>query len=171
LLFSVPYSKPLNFTFEGLQGAESTIKRLQDFRRRLKEARVESGLNAEVERFVLDALREFETAMDDDLNTAAALAAIHNLVREVNTALANDALREDDKNLALEAIEKFDSVFNIFGSDETEILDAEIESLIEERQEARRNRNFARSDEIRDLLSEKGIVLEDTKDGVRWKRK
>jgi cysteinyl-tRNA synthetase len=171
LLFSVPYSKPLNFTFEGLQGAESTIKRLQDFRRRLKEARVESGLNAEVERFVLDALREFETAMDDDLNTAAALAAIHNLVREVNTALANDALREDDKNLALEAIEKFDSVFNIFGSDETEILDAEIESLIEERQQARRNRNFARSDEIRDLLSEKGIVLEDTKDGVRWKRK
>jgi cysteinyl-tRNA synthetase len=171
LLFSVPYSKQLNFTFEGLQGTESTIERLQDFRRRVKEAQVEKGLNGEVERFVLDALRDFETAMDDDLNTSVALAAIHNLVREVNTALANDALREDDRNLVLDAIARIDSVFNIFGKDEQEMLDAEIESLIEERREARRNRNFARSDEIRDLLAEKGIILEDTKDGVRWKRK
>lgn len=171
LLLSIPYRHQLNFTFEGLQGAESTIKRLQDFRRRVKEARVESGLNAEVERFVLDAVRDFEAAMDDDLNTSQALAAIHNFVREANTALANDALREDDKNLVLGAIEKFDSVLGIFGKDVEEMLDAEIEALIEERQQARRNRDFARSDEIRDLLSEKGIVLEDTKDGVRWKRK
>ncbi len=171
LLFSVPYGKQLNFTFEGLQGAEHTVERLQDFHRRVKEAKVESGLNGEIERLVLDALRDFETAMDDDLNTSQALAAVHNLVREINTALANDALREDDKNLVLEAIAKFDSVFNIFGKTEEEFLDADIEALIEERQEARRNRNFARSDEIRDLLSERGIILEDTKDGVRWKRK
>jgi cysteinyl-tRNA synthetase len=171
LLFSVPYSKQLNFTFEGLKGAESTIERLQDFRRRLAEAKVESGLNAEVERFALDALRDFEAAMDDDLNTSQALAAVHNLVRETNTAMANDALREDDKNLVLDAIEKFDSVLGVFGTNDAEMLDAEIESLIEERQEARRQRNFARSDEIRDLLAEKGIILEDTKDGVRWKRK
>jgi cysteinyl-tRNA synthetase len=171
LLFSVPYSKQLNFTFEGLQGAVSTIERLQDFRRRVKEANVDAGLNPEVERIVLDALREFEAAMDDDLNTSVALAAIHNLVREVNTALANDALREDDRNLILDAIAKFDSVFNIFGADDEQMLDAEIENLIAERQEARRSRNFARSDEIRDLLAEKGIILEDTKEGVRWKRK
>jgi cysteinyl-tRNA synthetase len=171
LLFSVPYGKQLNFTFDGLQGAETTIERLQDFRRRVAEARVEAGLNGEVERTILDAVRDFEAAMDDDLNTSVALAAVHNLVREINTALAADALRADDKNLVLDAIDKFDSILNIFGTDEREMLDAEIENLIEERQEARRSRNFARSDEIRDLLSEKGIVLEDTKDGVRWKRK
>jgi cysteinyl-tRNA synthetase len=71
----------------------------------------------------------------------------------------------------LEAIKKFDSVLGIFGSEDTEMLDAEIEALIEERHQARRDRDFARSDEIRDELAAKGIVLEDTKDGVRWKRK
>jgi cysteinyl-tRNA synthetase len=109
--------------------------------------------------------------MDDNLNTSQALAALHNLVREVNTALANGTVLSENRSTILETIEKFDSVLNIFGSGQEEILDAEIEGLIGERQEARRNRNFARSDEIRDTLAEKGIVLEDTKDGVRWKRK
>jgi len=71
----------------------------------------------------------------------------------------------------LEAIKKFDAVLGIFGDEAAELIDADIEALIEERQEARRNRNFARSDEIRDELAAKGIILEDTKDGVRWKRK
>jgi len=92
-------------------------------------------------------------------------------VREINTVLAKDGLQSDNQKSVLEAIEKFDSVLGIFGKETAEILDEEIEALIEERQEARRNRNFARSDEIRDLLAEKGIILEDTKDGVRWKRK
>ncbi|MEJ7700057.1 MAG: hypothetical protein WKF71_10490 [Pyrinomonadaceae bacterium] len=73
--------------------------------------------------------------------------------------------------MILHTIDKFDSVLGIFGEEKAEMLDAEIESLIEERQTARHNRDFARSDEIRDLLAEKGIVLEDTKDGVRWKKK
>jgi cysteinyl-tRNA synthetase len=109
--------------------------------------------------------------MDDDLNTSVALASIHNLVREINTALAGNALLSDDKEAILAAISKFDSVLNIFGKGEEELLDADIEALIAERNEARRSRNFARSDEIRDTLAEKGIILEDTKDGVRWKRK
>jgi len=171
LLLSVPYDNQLNFTFENLRGAENTIERLQDFRRRVAEARVESGLNPEVERIVLDSLKQFEDAMDDNLNTSVALAALHNLIREVNTALASDAVRGDDRNLVLDAISKFDSVFGIFGKEREEMLDSEIQALIDERQEARRNRNFARSDEIRDLLAAKGIILEDTKDGVRWKRK
>ncbi len=171
LLLSVPYRHQLNFTFEGLQGAESTVKRLQDFRRRVAEYRAETGLNGEVERIVLDALREFETAMNDDLNTSVALSAVHNLVKEINVALSNDALQADDKDLILEAISKFDAVLGIFGKENQEMLDADIENLIAERQEARRSRNFARSDEIRDSLAEKGIILEDTKDGVRWKRR
>ena len=171
LLLSVPYGKQLNFTFEGLQGAESTVERLRQFRRLVKEAKTGSGSNAEVKAMVEKALQEFEAAMEDDLNTAAGLAAVHNLAREINIVLASDSLLEDDRLAVLDVVEKFDSVLGIFGKEEAEMLDAEIEALIEERQEARRNRNFARSDEIRDLLAEKGIILEDTKDGVRWKRK
>lgn len=171
LLLSVPYRKQLNFTFEGLQGAEATVERLRNFRALVKDARVDDGSNADIVKLVEKAVSDFEKGMDDDLNTAEALAAVHNLVREINTALAADQLRADDKTRVLDAVEKFDSVLGIFGKEEIAMLDAEIESLIEERQEARRNRNFARSDEIRDLLAEKGIILEDTKDGVRWKRR
>ncbi len=171
LLLSVPYNKQLNFTFEGLKGAVTTVERLQQFRRLVREANAAEGSDAEVKALVENSLAEFETALDDDLNTAAALAAIHNLVREINTVLAKEELKANDQRAVLDAIEKFDSVLGIFGEEKAEILDEEIERLIEERQEARRNRNFARSDEIRDSLAAQGIVLEDTKDGVRWKRK
>jgi cysteinyl-tRNA synthetase len=171
LLISVPYNKQLNFTFEGLKGAETTIERLQQFRRLVSEANTQNGSDTEVKALVDKALTDFENAMDDDLNTSVALASIHNLVREINTVLAKDELKSDDQKAVLEAIEKFDSVLGVFGKVEAEMLDSDIEKLIEERQEARRNRNFARSDEIRDLLAERGIILEDTKDGVRWKRK
>lgn len=172
LLISVPYNKQLNFTFEGLKGAETTVERLQQFRRLVSEANTENPSSDEsVKALVKKALDEFEAAMDDDLNTSVALAAIHNLVREINTILAKDELKSDDQKAVLEAIEKFDSVLGIFGKVEIELLDVEIEKLIADRQEARHQRNFARSDEIRDLLAESGIILEDTKDGVRWKRK
>jgi cysteinyl-tRNA synthetase len=171
LLMSVPYHKQLNFTFETLDGAENTIARLRDFRARLNEANLRESSNADTQTMIENALSDFEAAMDDNLNTSVALAALHNLVRETNTALSAEKVSVDDRRTILDAIERIDSVLNIFGEEKTEMLDAEIENLIEERQEARRNRNFARSDEIRDLLAEKGIVLEDTKDGVRWKRK
>jgi cysteinyl-tRNA synthetase len=171
LLISVPYGKQLNFTFEGLKGAETAVERLQQFRRLVKEAYAAEGSDENVRVLVEKSLAEFESALDDDLNTSQAFAAIHNLVREINTILAEDGLREDERRAVLAAIEKFDSVLGIFGAEQTEILDEEIERLIEERQESRRNRDFARSDEIRDLLAERGIILEDTKDGVRWKRK
>jgi cysteinyl-tRNA synthetase len=167
LLISVPYGKQLNFTFEGLKGAETTVERLQQFRRLVSE----NGSDEMVKALIEKSLTEFEKAMDDDLNTSVALAAIHNLVREINTVLAKDKLKSDDQKAVLKAIEKFDSVLGIFGKVECEMLDEEIEKLIAERQEVRHQRNFARSDEIRDLLAEKGIILEDTKDGVRWKRK
>ena len=171
LLFSVPYDKQLNFTFENLKGAENTIERLHDFKKRLQEAHLIDGINTDLQTKVRGFLQDFETAMDDNLNTSVALASLHNLVREVNTALAHETVLTEDRSFILHIIDKYDSVFGIFGEATEEILDTEIEQLIEERQEARRNRNFARSDEIRDLLAEKGIILEDTKDGVRWKRK
>ena len=171
LLLSVPYRKQLNFTFEGLQGAEATVERLRNFRTLVHDAKARDGSNPAVAEQIRTQLAEFEAAMDDDMNTAVALAAIHNLVREVNSALAAEQLLCDDRVAVLEAIKKFDAVLGIFGDEVTEMLDTDIEALIEERQEARRNRNFARSDEIRDDLAAKGIILEDTKDGVRWKRK
>jgi cysteinyl-tRNA synthetase len=171
LLLSVPTRKQLNFTFEGLQGAESTVERLRNFRQLVKESKGGAGSDTEIAVKVAAALKEFEEAMDDDFNTAAALAAIHDLVREINTAMSIGQLLSTDRETVLDAIARFDSVLGIFGPEESAMLDAEIEALIEERQAARRDRSFARSDEIRDLLAEKGIILEDTKDGVRWKRK
>ncbi len=171
LLLSVPTRKQLNFTFEGLQAAESTVDRLQTFRQTVKQAKCDEGSNPFVEASVSKALTNFEAAMDDDFNTAAALAAIHDLVREVNTLISDDLLLEGDRKAVLDAIAKFDTVLGIFGAEQSEILDADIDALIAERQDARRNRDFARSDEIRELLAERGVILEDTKDGVRWKRK
>ena len=171
LLMSVPYHKQLNFTFETLDGAEQTIARLRDFRKRLQDANLPDGINTDLQTKVRGSLDDFEAAMDDNLNSSVALAALHNLVRETNTAMAHEVLCTEDRSVILHAIDKFDAVLNIFGEEKTEMLDAEIENLIEERQTARRNRNFPRSDEIRDTLAERGIVLEDTKDGVRWKRK
>jgi len=170
LLLSVPYRKQLNFTFDGLQGAESTIERLRNFRRLVAEANVRESSETNIQELTKKALADFEAAMDDDLNTAAALAAVHDLVREVNTAMASSDLAAADQAAVLDAIAKFDSVLGIFGKETEEILDTDIEALIAERQEARHQRNFARSDEIRDELAAKGIILEDTKDGVRWKR-
>jgi cysteinyl-tRNA synthetase len=171
LLLSVPYRKQLNFTFEGLQGAESTIERLQNFRTAVKSARLSEGSSAEAVESVRKALVDFESAMDEDFNTAAALAAVHDMVREINTLLAHDGVKSDDREAILDAIRKFDSVLGIFGPEDEEMLDADIERMMEERQQARRDRDFARSDAIRDELAVKGIILEDTKEGVRWKRK
>jgi len=170
-LLSVPYRKQLNFTFDALRGAEKTVESLRYFRARLSEARTEPGVNDALRESAKRALEAFEAGMDDDLNTSVALAAIHNLTREVNTALARHQLREDNKGELLDLIRRFDTVLNVFGEDQRDMLDSEIKTLIDERQEARHRRDFARADEIRDQLAHCGIILEDTKDGVRWKRK
>jgi cysteinyl-tRNA synthetase len=169
-LLSVPHNKQLNFTFDALAGAEKTVASLRDFRARLSEAKTEPGTNDKLSEAAARALREFEAGMDDDLNTSIALAAVHNLSREVNTALARKQVKAEDQRELLAAIDRIDTVLNIFGELQREMLDSEIQSLIDERQEARRRRDFGRADEIRDDLSSRGIILEDTKDGVRWKR-
>ena len=170
-LLSVPYRKQLNFTFDALRGAEKTVESLRDFYARLREAKAEPGLNEDLRGATHKALEEFEAGMDDDLNTSVALAAVHNLTREVNTALARRRVRLENQRELVELIQRFDSVLNVFGETAASSLDNEVQGLIDERQEARRRRDFARADEIRGQLAERGIVLEDTKDGVRWKQK
>ena len=169
-LLSVPYNKQINLNFDVLAGAEKTVAGLRDFRARLSEAKTETGMNEALHETALRAAEDFEAGMDDDLNTSVALAVVHNLTREVNTALARKKVREDNKRELLDLLKRIDSVLNIFGAESTEMLDSEIQSLIDERQEARRRRDFGRADEIRDELARRGIVLEDTKDGVRWRR-
>ncbi len=170
-LLSVPYNKQINFTFDALAGADKTVASLRDFRARLVEAKATEGVNDALHEITLRAAEEFEAGMDDDLNTSVALAVLHNLTRDVNTAIARKQLRAENKVELLALLKRFDSVLNILGEDRSEILDAEIQYRIDERQEARRRRDFSRSDEIRDELAAQGIILEDTKDGVRWKRK
>ena len=169
-LLSVPYNKQLNFTFDALAGAEKTVASLRDFRARLSEAKTEPGSNDKLHETATRALREFEEGMDDDLNTSVALAVVHNLSREVNTALARKHVKTDNQRELLEVIDRIDSVLNIFGEQKREILDSEIQALLDERQKARHRRDFGRADEIRRELADRGIILEDTKDGVRWKR-
>src|SRR5207244_571503 len=170
-LLSVPCRKQINFTFDALTGAEKTVGSLRDFRARLEEAKTEPGRNDELHAATEQALKDFEAGMDDDLNTSVALATVHELTREVNTALARRALREDNKREIIATINRFDSVLNVFGEPQLQMLDDDIQKLIDERQEARHRRDFDRADEIRDELAQRGIVLEDTKDGVRWKRR
>ncbi|MBK6799168.1 MAG: cysteine--tRNA ligase [Acidobacteria bacterium] len=171
LLLSAPHHKQLNFTLEGLRGAESTVERLNDFKRRLTELKSEPGSTAEIAGIIERARTHFGEALDDDLNTAEALAAIHDFARETNTAMAGGIIKSDDRKSLLELVESFDSVFNVFGEVKQELLDSEVQALIDQRQDARKAKNFARSDEIRNQLTEMGIILEDTKDGLRWRRK
>jgi len=137
----------------------------------LSEAKTEPGSNDILREASERALKEFEEGMDDDLNTSIALAAVHNLSREVNSALARKQVKEDNKRELLALLARFDTVLNVLGDQQSEMLDSEVQALLDERQEARRRRDFGRADEIRIELANRGIILEDTKDGVRWKRK
>ena len=184
LLASVPYRKKLNFTFEGLKAAAKTIERLRDFEVRVSSTKLPPGRNQAVAERTAEAIRQFETGMNDDLNTAEALAAIFEYVRAINTAIDEGQFHEENRWDAARVLEIFDSVFDVLKPTDPAKLpgkhdeprtpglsDAEIETYIEERNNAKKSRNFARADEIRALLLDKGIVLEDTREGVRWKRK
>jgi cysteinyl-tRNA synthetase len=171
LLLSVPYSTQLNFMLDGLKGAESAIEKLRNFRRRVKEIEGNSESHPKIQEILARAKEEFESAMNDDLNTAGALAALFDLRRDVNTAIDLDEFGEADKAAVLALLAGFDSVLGILGEEKEETLEAEIEALIEERYEARKNRDFARADQIRNDLAERGIILEDTAQGTKWKKK
>lgn len=184
LLASVPYRKKLNFTFEGLKGAAKSIDRLREFELRLRSAKMTQVRNDRICDRTREAIREFEESLDDDLNTAEALAAVFEYVRAMNTALDEYEFGEENRAEASGVLKLFDEVFDVLNPSspaalgsytgpqpELSITDAEIDSYIEERAMAKRQRDFARADAIRNLLQDKGVVLEDTKDGVRWKRR
>ena len=173
LLASVPYRKSLNFTFDGLKSAATAIDRLRNYQLRLGSGKFASGHDEALATRSLAAMQQFRDSLDDDLNTAEALAAIFEYVRETNSAMDSGIFREGNLAGARQVLALFDSFFDVLTPTVKAgaIGDAEIDALIQERTQAKKTRNFRRSDEIRDELTAAGIILEDTKDGVRWKRK
>jgi cysteinyl-tRNA synthetase len=193
LLASVPYRRQLNFTFDGLKQAAHSVERLRNFKSRLEMANLPAGKNEAIHALAEKAKAGMRSALADDLNTAQALAAVFDMVRDANTIADKNELRQDDKVPLLEALQQFDEIFAVLKDDDTEkmtraaewakargietagpgelISEAEVERLIAERTAAKKARDFARADAIRAQLAEAGIVVEDTKDGIRWKRR
>ncbi len=173
LLASVPYRNKLNFTFEGLKAAAASIERLRNFERRLQTDKFPDGSAVEAEERSAGTLRLFDEAMDDDLNTASALGALFEFIRDSNTAMDSGAFNAGNVGGAMAVLARFDEVFAVMKPTVAEggLADEEIDALAAERVSAKKARNFARADGIRAELLEKGIILEDTKEGTRWKRK
>jgi cysteinyl-tRNA synthetase len=172
LLLSVPYRKQLNFTMASLEQAQRSLDRIKEFLFRLRTAKLAAGSNPEVTSAVAEARRQFEAGLDDDLNTAQALAAVFDLIRSCNIALDKGQLGEDDRTAILNWFSEVDNRLAIIPSAEELIdRDQEIDALVVARNEARRNRDFAASDRIRKELLDRGIVIEDTREGTKWRRK
>jgi len=201
LLTSVPYRNQLNFTFDGLNAAAVSVDRLRNFRLRLSTGSFAEGSNAQMQKLATDTVDRMSAALDDDLNTAQAQAAIFEMVRQANTAFDTGDVKKEDVPPLLGALDKFDEVFAVIQDDDlpkmkrvmqwaqaegrekdisqelrdalqsAQLSDANIEGKVAEMKAARTARDFKRSDAIRAELAEAGILVEITKDGIRWRRK
>jgi cysteinyl-tRNA synthetase len=201
LLTSVPYRNQLNFTFDGLKQAAVSVDRLRNFRQRLTSGQFPADTNAEMQSLATETIDRMKASLDDDLNTAQAQAAIFEMVRRANAALDANAVKQDDIPPLLCALEQFDEIFAVINDDDgpkmkqvfdwaqkegkekdisaelrdavqsNQLSDGDIETKIAEMEAARRARNFKSSDALRAELTTAGIVIENTKDGVRWRRK
>jgi cysteinyl-tRNA synthetase len=197
-LISVPYRHQFNFTFDGLTEATAAIERLRTFSQRLIAIHFAPGLTPALQEAAAKAQAEYTAALSNDLNTAEARAPIFDLVRTANTAMDQGLLKAGDRDAILSVLGSFDAVFDVLEDRDAEataralkwaeregrigeaapellarqgLTDEMIDALVAERTQAKRQRNFARADAIRNELAEKGVVIEDAKDGVRWKRK
>ena len=201
LLSSVPYRKQLNFTFDGLRQAANAVDRLRNFKRRLELEQREPGTNDAMQKLALETIANIDLALADDMNTAQALAAVFDMVRDANNAADKGELRQGDAAPLLKALDAFDAVFAVMKDDDAQKVKktvewaetegrgekitpqarelaaaggtsaAEVDALVREMQEARKAKNYARGDEIRAQLNQMGIIVEVTKDGARWRRK
>ena len=201
LLASVPYRNQLNFTFDGLKQAAVSVDRLRNFRLRLSTGNFAGGSNPQMQKLATETVDHMRAALDDDLNTAQAQAALFEMVRQANTAFDTGSVMKEDIPALLAALEKFDEVFAVLHDDDLPKMkkvlqwaqaegrekdisqglrdalqsaqhsDADIEAKITEMKAARTARDFKKSDAIRAELSEAGILVEITKDGIRWRRK
>ena len=201
LLTSVPYRNQLNFTWDGLRQAATSVDRLRNFRLRLSTGYFPEGTNQTMAKLAEDAVAAMRAALDDDLNTAQAQGAIFEMVRAANAAIDAGELRKADVPALLGAIQKFDEIFAVLADDDPQkiktildwaraegrekeispealalagsgqLSDAEIEEKVAQMAAARKGRDFKLSDALRAELIAAGIIVENTKDGIRWRRK
>ena len=201
LLSSVPYRNQLNFTFEGLKSAASSVEKLRNFRFRLTSAQLAKGVNPAMELLAGETMTRIKSALEDDLNTAQAQGAVFDMVRKANAALEAGEMRREDVQPLLGALEKFDGIFGVLKDDDqpkmkailewarsvgrendvspelldiagsAQLSDEQVNQKVAEMEGARKARNFKASDGLRTELSAAGIIVENTKDGVRWRRK
>jgi cysteinyl-tRNA synthetase len=201
LLSSVPYRNQLNFTWDGLRQAATSVDRLRNFRLRMSSSLFPDGANAAMDKLAAETGERMKAALEDDLNTAQARAAIFEMVRAANAAIDAGEMRKDDVAPLLGAVEKFDEIFAVLADDDVpkvkaildwaraegrekdisaeafelsgagQLSDADVEKKIAEMDAARKARNFKASDAIRAELIAAGILIENTKEGVRWRRK
>jgi len=201
LLASVPYRNQLNFTFDGLRQAAVSVERLRNFRLRLANGSFPEGANPAVQSLAGEAADRMRAALEDDLNTAQAQGAIFEMVRQANAAFDTGEIKKGDVAPLLGALAKFDEIFAVLDDDDVpkmkrvvewaqaegrekdisdelreavrsgELSDAEIERKIDQMKAARTARDFKASDKVRAELGDAGVVVEITKDGIRWRRK
>ncbi len=201
LLASVPYRNQLNFTFDGLKQAAVSVERLRNFRLRLGAGNFAAGASPEMQSLAAETVERFKAALEDDLNTAQAQAAIFEMVRQANAAFDTGGIRKDDVPPLLAALTKFDEIFAVLDDDDgpkmkrvfdwaiaegrnkdisdelreaiqsRQLSNADIEKKIAAMEFARAARDFKTSDAIRAELADAGILVEITKDGIRWRRK
>jgi cysteinyl-tRNA synthetase len=206
LLTQVPYRNQLNFTFDGLKSAASSVEKLRNFRFRLTSTQFPPGSTPQMSQLAQETIDKMKSALDDDLNTAEAQAAMFDMLRKVNTALDAAAadqnnFRQDDVKPLLGALAKFDEIFGVLKDDDqpkmkaildwaraegrekeispellniagsAQLADEEVNQKLAEMEAARKTRNFKASDALRGELTAAGIIVENTKEGVRWRRK
>jgi cysteinyl-tRNA synthetase len=201
LLAQVPYRNQLNFTFDGLKAAASSVEKLRNFRFRLSSSQFPPGTNPTMTQLAEETVTRMKSALDDDLNTAEAQGAIFDMLRKVNTALDSAEVRSEDVSPLLGALDKFDEIFGVLKDDDqpkmkaildwaraegrekeispelldiagsTQLTDEQINQKLAEMDAARKARKFKESDAIRAELVAAGIIVENTKEGVRWRRK
>jgi len=170
-LLSTHFKQQLNFTFDAVKGSKNALSRIHDFMDGLAdiEQHKKGKQSDEVTGLIKDAKNGFEENMDDNLNISGALASVFEFIKKVNILVGDELVSSKDATGIIRVMHEFDSVLGVIAQEKGEI-DAEIEAMIGEREKARKNKDFDAADRIRNQLKKKGILLEDSKHGVRWKR-
>ncbi|HNW29447.1 MAG TPA: cysteine--tRNA ligase [Spirochaetota bacterium] len=174
LLISAHYRKQFNFTLEGIGQADQALERIDNLIVRLKDIRKEGGVDPGAKKLAEDMIAGFTVAVDDDLNISRGLGVFFEFLHGVNTMINEERLSRSGADMIMEALKKIDSVLGVIfhvRQSKTDIDASWVESMIAERIQSKKDKNFKRADEIRAVLTEKGIILEDTKEGTRWKIK
>ncbi|MBI3940543.1 MAG: cysteine--tRNA ligase [Acidobacteria bacterium] len=170
LLLSTHYRKPLNFTLEGILQAAAALRSLNNFLLLVRTCRDAAAGNPRIGEILQQALARFESAMDDNLNISGALGAVFDARYDLNALAESQGLFAGDRERILTTFGKFNALLDSLDLEGEDTTDAQVRELIQARSDARRNRDFKRADEIRGQLLQRGVILEDTRDGVRWKR-